>query len=133
MLQQRVSYLSEIPEMVDFIDVMDENYDVTMYFHKKMKTDKANSLVALEASLDVYEAIQNWNSVDELQERMALMPEKLGCKNGQFYWPVRTAVTGKQFTPGGALEIPYILGKEEAIRRTKLGIEKLKAYTEPVE
>lgn len=133
MLQQRVSYLSEIPEMVDFIDVMDENYDVTMYFHKKMKTDKANSLVALEASLAVYEAIQNWNSVDELQERMALMPEKLGCKNGQFYWPVRTAVTGKQFTPGGALEIPYILGKEEAIRRTKLGIEKLKAYTEPVE
>jgi glutamyl-tRNA synthetase len=35
-------------------------------------------------------------------------------------------VTGKQFTPGGALEIPYLLGKAETIRRTLIGIKKLK-------
>lgn len=133
MLQQRVAYLSEIPEMVDFIDTFNEDYDVEMFFHKKMKTDKTNSIAALEASLVCYEEIKDWTSVDELHEKMQLVPEKLGCKNGQYYWPVRTAVTGKQFTPGGALEIPYIIGKEETIRRTKIGIEKLKAYTEPSE
>lgn len=132
MLQQRTAFLSEIPEMVDFIDMMNEDYEVEMFFHKKMKTNKENSLQALHASLEVYEAIENWNSVDELQEKMALVPEKLGVKNGQFYWPVRTAVTGKQFTPGGALEIPYILGKEESIRRTLVGIKKLEAYIETI-
>ena len=38
---------------------------------------------------------------------------------------VRTALSGKQFTPGGAIEIAYILGKEECINRMKKGIEKL--------
>lgn len=128
-LQQRISILSEISEMVDFIDVF-YDYDVTMYFHPKMKTNKAIAIQALQASLEVYNAIENWDSVDELHDRLSKVPEALGLKNGQVYWPIRTAVTGKQFTPGGALEIPYILGKEESIRRTLVGLEKLNAYTE---
>lgn len=40
-------------------------------------------------------------------------------------WPVRTAVTGKQFTPGGAIEIVNILGKEESLRRIDRGIARL--------
>jgi len=129
MLQQRVSILAEIPEMVDFIDTFKE-YDVQMYFHPKMKTDKAICIQALEASLEVYNAIENWKNVEELHTRLSLVPAALGLKNGQIYWPIRTAVTGKQFTPGGALEIPYILGKEESIRRTVFGLEKLKAFQE---
>jgi len=124
-LQQRVSVLGEIPEMVDFIDELPE-YDVEMYFHKKMKTDKEICIRALEASLEVYHGIQNWENVDELQASIQALPEKLGLKNGQVYWPIRTAMTGKQFTPGGALEMPYILGKEEAIHRTKVGLHKLR-------
>lgn len=126
-LQPRVNILGEIPEMVDFIDVLPD-YDVIMFFHKKMKTDKAICLRALHASLEVYEAISDWSSVLELQERLSKLPELMEMKNGQVYWPIRTAVTGKQFTPGGALEIPYILGKEETIRRTNIAIAKLEAY-----
>lgn len=127
-LQQRLSVLAEIPEMVDFIDTYPE-YDVEMFYHKKMKTDNAMSILALEESLKVYETIENWNSVDELHAKLSVTPERLGIKNGQFYWPIRTAVTGKQFTPGGALEIPYILGKEETLRRTHLSLEKLRQDT----
>lgn len=126
MLHQRVAILSEIPEMVDFIDTFND-YDVNMYFHPKMKTDKAICIRALEASLEVYAAIENWDNVEELQARLSLVPAALGFKNGQVYWPIRTAVTGKQFTPGGALEIPYILGKEETLRRTHSGLEKLQS------
>ena len=126
MLHQRINILSEIPEMVDFLDTFPD-YDVAMYFHPKMKTDKGICLRALDASLHVYEEIQNWNDITELQTRLQALPALLGFKNGQVYWPIRTAVTGKQFTPGGALEIPYLLGKEETIRRTLIGIEKLKA------
>lgn len=48
-----------------------------------------------------------------------------GIKNGQGLWPLRTAVSGKQMTPGGAFEIMYILGKEESMRRISIGIKKL--------
>ena len=48
-----------------------------------------------------------------------------GIKNGQGLWPIRTAVSGKQMTPGGAYEIMEILGKEESLRRIKIGIDKL--------
>ena len=46
-------------------------------------------------------------------------------KNGQVLWPVRTAITGKQFTPGGAIELAYILGKQETLSRIDKGIKKL--------
>jgi nondiscriminating glutamyl-tRNA synthetase len=128
-LQQRLSILSEIPEMVDFIDTL-ADYDVTMFFHPKTKTNREISILALEESLKVYELIENWESVDEVHQKLSETPARLGVKNGQFYWPIRTAVTGKQFTPGGALEIPYILGKEETIRRTHIGLEKLRQATE---
>ncbi|MBV1709706.1 MAG: glutamate--tRNA ligase, partial [Erysipelothrix sp.] len=124
-LQQRISILSEIPEMVDFIDTL-ADYDVTMFYHPKMKTNREISILALEESLKVYQTVENWDSVDEIHQKLSETPARLGVKNGQFYWPIRTAVTGKQFTPGGALEIPYILGKEETLRRTHIGLEKLK-------
>ena len=124
-LQPRVAILSEIEEMLDFIDVYPE-YDVSMFYHPKMKTDRAIAIQALEASLEVYDAIEDWSRVDELQARLSSVPVALGLKNGQVYWPIRTAVTGKAFTPGGALELPYILGKAESVRRTLIGLEKLR-------
>ena len=42
-------------------------------------------------------------------------------------WPIRTAVSGKQNTPGGATELMEVLGKEESLNRIRNGIEKLEA------
>ena len=39
-------------------------------------------------------------------------------------WPVRIAVSGKTVTPGGAIEILEILGKEESLERIKNAIKK---------
>ena len=55
----------------------------------------------------------------------ALIAE-LGCKNGIILWPLRVAVSGKQFTPGGGIEIADILGKTETLRRIDVAIERLK-------
>ena len=54
------------------------------------------------------------------------MDEK-GVKIGYVMWPLRTAVSGKQSTPGGATEIMEVLGKEESLARIRRGIEKLEA------
>jgi len=38
---------------------------------------------------------------------------------------VRVAVSGKQFTPGGGIEICTLLGREESLKRIQKGIELL--------
>lgn len=42
-------------------------------------------------------------------------------------WPLRISVAGKTVTPGGAVELCQIFGKEETLRRMELGIAKLQA------
>lgn len=122
-LQPRTEIFTDIPEQVDFIDNLPE-YDISMYCHKKMKTNEETSLIALKESLPVLENISEW-TVDNIHEALFGLVEKLGVKNGYILWPVRTAVSGKQFTPGGAVEMCYILGKEDTLARIKKGIEKL--------
>lgn len=131
-LQPRVDVLSDIPEMLDFIDVLPE-YDTEMFFHKKMKTTKEICLVALKAALKVLEHTDGYDQPLLIADLLRALPEQLGLKNGQVYWPIRTALTGKQFTPGGALELPVILGKQETLNRLKTGIDKLEMYEEAVQ
>ncbi len=123
LLQPRCEKLSDIPEQVDFFDKLPE-YDNELYTHKKMKTNPENSLEALQAVLPVIEGIEDWTKENIHDELIALV-EKLELKNGRILWPVRVAVSGKAFTPGGGVELAYILGKDETINRIKIGIEKL--------
>lgn len=123
-LQQRVEVLTQIPEMVDFFDVLPE-YDNAMYIHKKMKTTYEIALRALKESYAALSSLEDWSSEESVHELLLALPKQLEMKNGQVLWPVRTAITGKQFTPGGAIEIAHILGKEETLRRMQVGIEKL--------
>ena len=46
-------------------------------------------------------------------------------KNGTLLWPVRIAAAGQTVTPGGAMEILAVLGKEEALSRLQLGLQKI--------
>lgn len=124
LLQKRCEKLSDIPEQVDFFDTLPE-YDIDMYTHKKMKTNPENSLTSLEAVLPVLEGIDDW-TFDNLHDNLMELVAKMEVKNGVVLWPLRVAVSGKAFTPGGGIEIAHILGKDETIRRIKIGIEKLK-------
>ncbi len=126
-LQPRIDTLSQIKESVDFIDELPE-YDCAMYVHKKMKTTPQIALKALKASKEALASLEDWSSEENVHELLLSLPKQLEMKNGQVLWPVRTAITGKQFTPGGAIEITHILGKEETLRRIDKGIEKLEAY-----
>lgn len=123
LLQQRCEKLSDIPEQVDFFDKLPE-YANDLYTHKKMKTNPENSLEALKEALPVLEGINEWNE-ENIHNELIKLVEKLELKNGRILWPVRVAISGKAFTPGGAVEIADILGKEETIRRVKHGILQL--------
>ncbi len=122
-LQARTEVLNQIPEQVDFIDCLPE-YDTALYIHKKMKTNKETSLEALKAALPVLEALDNF-SEESIHTALFDLIAKLGVKNGYLLWPIRVAVSGKQFTPGGGIEICSILGKKESLARIRKGIDLL--------
>lgn len=125
LLHNRTEIFNEIPGLIDFLDEIPE-YSVDMYVHKKMKTNLENSLVSLEKSLEVLEKVEDWTFAN-IETALSSLIKDMGVKNGIVLWPVRTAVSGKSFTPGGAYEIAEIIGKAETLKRIQLGIEKLKA------
>ena len=57
--------------------------------------------------------------------RTGSLAEQLGVKNATLMWPVRIAAAGKLVTPGGAVEICRILGRDETLKRLRAGLEKL--------
>ena len=124
-LQNRTEVFSDIPEQVDFIDAMPE-YDLEMYRHKKMKTTPETALDALKETLPVLEGVSEWD-VEHIHEALFAKIADLGVKNGWMLWPLRTAVSGKQFTPGGGVELCAILGKEDTLARIRKAIDALSA------
>ncbi len=78
----------------------------------------------LEAAVPVLEALPDWTQ-DAVHDCLIALAEQLGVKNATLMWPVRIAAAGKQVTPGGAVEICHILGREETLRRLRLGLAKL--------
>lgn len=125
LLQKRLETLNDIPTMVQFFKELPV-YSTELYTHKKMKTNDEIALSSLEAVLPVLENLNDWNTDSIHDTLMALVPT-LGIKNGQLLWPVRTALSGEPTSPGGAMELADILGKEESIRRIKAGIALLQA------
>ncbi len=123
LLHQRCEKLSDIPEQIDFFDALPE-YSPELYCHKKMKTNEENSLVSLKEILPVLEGITDWN-YDTIHEALFELIAKLEVKNGLILWPLRVAVSGRSFTPGGGVELADILGKEETLERVRKAIELL--------
>lgn len=123
LMQSRTEVLEQIPEMVSFLAEMPD-FDGSLYTHKKMKTNPEIALRALKAVRPVLEGVSEWTEQSLHDAVMAFIPTT-GMKNGQVLWPLRIAISGKASTPGGAFEIAYLLGKNEALKRLMASIEGL--------
>lgn len=124
LVKTRIETLCDIGNLIDFFEELPE-YDVEMFTHKKMKTTTESSLKVLTDLLPSFEALDDY-SESSIEKVIMTYIQEQGIKNGQGLWPVRTAVSGKQSTPGGAYEIMNIIGKEESLRRITIAIDKLK-------
>ncbi len=123
LIKTRIEVLTDIREQIDFFEEVPE-HDVSLYTHKKMKTDAEKSLALLREVIPILEAQEDFGN-DALFETLKAYAGEKGYKIGYVMWPLRTAVSGKQNTPGGATEIMDVLGKEESLARIRGGIEKL--------
>ena len=123
LLQQRTEVLTDIPEKVDFFDELPE-YDTELFVHKKSKSDKDSSRDVLKKIVPIFEALPMWDD-EHIMGAMVGLAEAMEAKNAKVMWPVRIAAAGKAVTPGGAVEICRILGKDETLRRLNTALEKL--------
>ena len=123
LLQARCEKLTEIPEKVDFFDACPE-YGIDFFTNKKSKTNPEVCKAMLEAAIPMLEQLTDWTT-DAIHDSLIALAEQLGVKNATLMWPVRIAAAGKLVTPGGAVEICQILGRDETLRRLKAGLAKL--------
>ena len=130
LVKTRIEVFPDIAEHIDFFEQVPE-YDCAIYAHKKMKTTPESSLEVLQELLPLLEKQEDYSN-DGLYQLLTSYVGEKGCKNGYVMWPVRTAVSGKQMTPGGATEIMEIIGKEETLARIRGAVEKLTSYISAV-
>ena len=124
LLQARCEKLTDIPEKVDFFQALPE-YDAELFTNKKSKTNPEVSKRMLETAIPMLRQLPDWTQ-DAIHDGLVELAAKLEVKNATLMWPVRIAAAGKAVTPGGAVEICRILGREETLKRLELGLEKLK-------
>ncbi|HZJ83242.1 MAG TPA: glutamate--tRNA ligase family protein, partial [Clostridia bacterium] len=123
LLHTRVDALEDIEDHVDFIEELPD-YDVELFLHKKMKTTIEGSLDNLKKAYEVLSDIEDWKG-DIVHDELFRAIKEIGVKTGEMMWPVRTALSGKQSSPGGATDLLMLLGKEESLKRIQIGIDKL--------
>ena len=125
MVKTRIETFPDIRELVDFFEEVPE-YDISMYTHKKMKTTPESSLALLKEVLPVLEGMDDYSN-DALFAGLTAFATEKGYKTGFVMWPIRTALSGKQTTPGGATELMEVLGKTESLRRLGEAVKKLES------
>ena len=123
LLQARCERLTDIPEKVDFFQALPA-YGKDLFVNKKAKTTEETAQTMLDAAIPALEGLSDWTQ-EAIHDRLIALAEELAVKNAALMWPVRIAVAGRTVTPGGAVEICAILGREECLRRLRLGAEKL--------
>lgn len=127
LMQTRVDVLGEIPDKIDFLDEFGP-YDLSMYEHKKMKVDIEVAKKAVEVSIGAIERVAEWTE-DGIKQAVAAAAEEAGMKGGQVMFSMRVALTGQPSTPGGAIEMAAVLGREESMRRLRFSAKLLKEHT----
>ena len=123
LMKTRVEILSEIPEKIDFLEEFGE-YDPQLFCHKKMKTDENLAKTVLPMIRETLEKLPSFTH-DSIHDSLIALAAEKGYKNGQILWTARVALTGKDVTPGGAVEMAELLGKDRSLERIDFSLALL--------
>ena len=123
LLQQRTEVLTDIPGKLGFFDALPE-YGPELFENKKSKSTPESAKKLLALAIERLETLPGWDD-EGILESMKALAEAEGVKNAAVMWPVRIAVSGQTVTPGGAVELCRILGREETLARLRAGLKKL--------
>ena len=123
LLKTRVAKLSEIPAMIKFLMEMPP-FDAELFINKRNKVTIEKSIEIIEPAIKILEAVEDW-TLETLEEKISGYIESSGLKTGTIMWPLRIALSGQKITPGGTVEILYLLGKKDALSRLSAAVNAL--------
>ncbi len=124
LLKTRVAKFSEIPAMIKFLQEMPP-FDAELFINKRNKVTVEKSVEIIKPALEMLEKVDDW-TLENLNEKISTFTENSGLKTGTVMWPLRIAISGQKVTPGGVVEILYLLGKEESLKRLSDALNVLK-------
>lgn len=123
LIQVRTETLTDIPGLVGFLADLPE-YSAELFANQKSKSTLETSRLVLEKVLPLLENLETWSN-ESLFELLKTFSQEQGLKVGTVMWPIRTALSGQETSPGGATELAALLGKPESLRRLGSGLNKL--------
>ena len=124
LLKPRVAKLGEIPAAIKFLREMPP-FDAELFVNKRNKVTVEKSVEIIEPAIKILEGVSDWN-FDALNEKISAFTESSGLKTGTVMWPLRIALSGQKVTPGGVVEILYLIGRETALKRLSGAVDALK-------
>ncbi len=123
-IKDRLKKLSEFDELADYFFTRPSFSPSILIFKKSNKEATLKGLsLALIYLLKFPSA--KW-TIENLQNLLSEVVEKENLTNGDVFWPVRVALSGKEASPSPA-ELLWVFGKKESLERVKKAIELLKS------
>ncbi|MDO8668126.1 MAG: glutamate--tRNA ligase [bacterium] len=121
--QERLKKLSEVGELTAFMFAEDLQYESKLLIWKKLTAEQIK--INLQAVFELLEKIseEKWTA-DSLEEAIIGFIKSRELKVGDYLWPMRAALTGRQFSPG-PFEVAEVLGSAECLKRINQAIKKL--------
>lgn len=116
--REKAKTLTELtPEFSYLID--DPGLDPQKLCHEKMKIDLPQAKSMIGEATKMLEALpEDQFTRDVILEKSVKIIERLGCKNGQFLWPFRVALSNNERS-SGPFEIAEIIKKAESLKRLR--------------
>ena len=120
LVRERIKTLNDIVPMTDFFFSDPQDYDIQLLRGKKMS--EADALAALRHASQTLASAEF--TEEGLDEALRARAESLGLKAGDFFAPIRAAVTGKAVSPPlfGSL---VILGRDRVLKRLETALRRL--------
>ncbi len=123
MEQERLKKLSEIGELTEFLFIKQPKYEKEILMWKKMTKDEVEK--NLKNLYKLLEEIpeKSWQR-EVLEEKIFDLIKKKDDKVGNYLWPLRVSLTGKDKSPG-PFEVADALGKKESLERISFAIKTI--------
>jgi len=123
LLISRVEVFNQIPDKVNFLEEFG-NYDINLFNKEKFKINIELAKQILPKIKQELEKLSDF-SESEVSAALKYLVESLSLKTGQVFWTLRVAVTGCESTPGGAVEMADILGRQRTMERINYSMQLL--------
>jgi len=123
LIKDRLKKFSDIPDLVQFFFTLPE-YKPELLIWKDAGKEKIKQALEIGES-ELKKIKTNQFTQKYLEPILRKTIEKNKLTNGEFFWPIRTALSGLQQSPG-PFEILQALGREESLKRIKKAIEMIR-------